>query len=137
MNVLIEQVTGNVPVTILSTTGDLDASNYMDLINTAKEVYRTGARFILLDMSETPFMSSAGLMALHSIVLLARGQKPVNPELGWEAFKTIDRDRENGTQRTIKLLNPQPKVDRTLEMSGMKRFFEIYTDRQTALSAYA
>jgi anti-anti-sigma regulatory factor len=39
-------------------------------------------------------------------------------------------------QPLIKLLNPQPRVMRTLEMSGMNVYFEVYTDETAALASF-
>lgn len=136
MTITIDQAQGKVPVTILGVQGDLDASNYQDVIDNAVQAHEDGARDILIDMSEIKFMSSSGLVALHSIALLMRGGKVPDPDYGWEAFRTLDRDRESGVQEHVKLLNPQPQVDRSLELTGLKQFFEIYTDRDTALASF-
>jgi anti-anti-sigma factor len=136
MTITINQVQGKVPVTILGVKGDLDASNYQDVIDSAIQVYEGGARDILVDMSEIKFMSSSGLVALHSIALLMRGGKVPDTEHGWEAFRTLDRDRESGVQEHVKLLNPQPQVDRSLELTGLKQFFDIYTDLDAALASF-
>ena len=136
MDISIERVEGAVPVTILSTHGELDASNYQDLIAKAREVYSSGSHNILLDLSDTPFISSSGLVALHSIATLVRGKTPPDPESGWEALHALDRDRGSGMQHNVKLLNPQARVDRALEMTGLKQFFEIYSDRETAIASF-
>ena len=136
MNITREEVRANVPVTILGLQGELDASNYQDLIELAHQAKSQGARFLLLDMSETPFMSSAGLVGLHSVAMLMRGDKPPDPESGWEAFHAIKRDVDTGFQEYVKLLNPQERVSKTLEKSGMARFFEIYSDREVALASF-
>ncbi|NJN95314.1 MAG: STAS domain-containing protein [Anaerolineales bacterium] len=75
MDITVKQAQGRVPVTILQTHGDLDASSFQTLINKGKEVYDTGTRNILLDMSGTAFMGSSGLAALHSLALLLRGDE--------------------------------------------------------------
>ena len=136
MDITVKQMQGSVPVTILQTHGDLDASNYQDLIAKGQEVYEAGARDILLDMSDTPFMGSSGLAALHSLALLVRGDELPDLESGWNVFHEIDRDRDSGLQKHIKLLNPQPQVDRTLEMTGLKQFFEVHTDLEMAIASF-
>lgn len=136
MTITIDQAQGKVPVTILGVQGDLDASNYQDVIDSATQAYEAGARDILIDMSDIKFMSSSGLVALHSIALLMRGEELPDPEYGWEAFRTLDRDRESGIQGHVKLLNPQPQVDRSLEITRLNKFFEIYTDLDTAVGSF-
>ncbi len=137
MNISIEQAQGFVPITILCTHGDLDGSNYREFIEKARQAVESGAQNILIDLSDTPFVSSAGLIALHSTTLLLRGEQAPSPEAGWEAFNAIDRDLDSGImQQHVKLLNPQARVIRTLEKTGLDHFLEIYTDLETALASF-
>ncbi len=136
MNITAQQTTAPTPVTILSLQGDLDGSNYLDLIAAAKAAQQTGAKHLLLDLGGVPYMSSAGLVALHSSVQLLRGEQPPDPAAGWSTLKSVALDTTGTTQQLVKLLNPQPRVMRTLEMSGMNAFFEIYTDEAAALASF-
>jgi hypothetical protein len=135
MNITVNQVQGKVPVAVVGVQGDLDASNFEHLIAQGKEVYATGTRHILLDLTNTSFMSSSGLVALHSITLLMQGQEPPDLEHGWSALHDIGGTR-TGPQPYVKLLNPQPKVDRTLTVSGVKEFYEVYTDKDAAIASF-
>ena len=67
--------------------------------------------------------------------MLLRGQQPPSPEDGWGAMHEADQDESEAASK-LKLLAPQPQVDRVLERSGMKRFFETYTDRSEALESF-
>ena len=136
MQVTVEQVEGRVPVTILAIQGDLDASNYEQVIAKARELYAAGVRHLLLDLSNMPFMGSSGVVAIHSIALLMRGETPPDPDAGWQAIHSIDHARAGGMQQQVKLLSPQPKVSRTLQMTSMSDFFEIHTDRQAAIASF-
>jgi anti-anti-sigma regulatory factor len=138
MNITTEQQAVRVPVTILRLQGDLDGSNYLDLIAKAKEAYQNGAKNLLIDLGGVAYMSSAGLVALHSSVQLLRGEQPPDPNAGWSALKSValDKPADGTAQQLVKLLKPQPRVLRTLEMSGMNAFFEIYTDEATALASF-
>ena len=136
MNIIVENAQGRVPVTILELHGDLDGSNYQEVIARARDLYGAGMRHLLIDMGDTAYMSSAGLVALHSVILLLRGEQPPDPESGWSAFHAIAREQGGGMQKAVKLLNPQPRVRRTLEMTGMQEFFEVYTDRQAAVESF-
>jgi anti-anti-sigma regulatory factor len=136
MTITTSQAQGSVPVTILSIQGDLDASNYQQVIAAGQEAYDKGARRLLIDMGDVPFMSSSGLVALHSVALLMQGKEPPDPEYGWAAFHAAGRDVESGQQPYVKLLNPQPRVKRALEMASFDRFFEIHTDREEAIASF-
>jgi anti-anti-sigma regulatory factor len=136
MHLTIDQIQSRVPVTIIAIHGDIDASNYEQVIAKGRELYAAGARHLLLDLSDVPFMGSSGVVALHSVALLMRGETPPDPEAGWQAFHSIDHARARGVQQQVKLLSPQPKVGRTLQMTSMNEFFEIYTDKQAAIVSF-
>src|SRR5512143_1546842 len=120
MNITAEKSTARVSVTIFRLQGDLDGSNYLDLVAAAKTAQQNGAKHLLLDLGGVPYMSSAGLVALHSTVQLLRGEQPPDPSAGWSTLKSVALDTT--TQPLVKLLNPQSRVMRTLEMSGMIAF---------------
>ncbi len=136
MNITAEQPTARVPVTILRLQGDLDGSNYLDLVAATKTAHQSGAQYLLIDLTGVPYMSSAGLVALHSAVQLLRGEQPPDPEAGWSALKSVVIDTSAGAQPWVKLLNPQSRVTRTLEMSGMNVFFDIFTDEAAAVASF-
>lgn len=136
MNITVSQAQGKVPVAILQPHGDLDASNYQALIDRAQELYQAGTRDILLDLSDTSYMSSSGIVALQSIAALLRGEEPPDPEAGWGALHAVQRDRDSGFQKHLKLLSPQPRVDNVLDMVGFKRFLEIYDDLENAVASF-
>ncbi|WKZ36613.1 MAG: STAS domain-containing protein [Anaerolineales bacterium] len=136
MEITVSQEQGNIPVTILELAGQLDGQTYQDLIMKAQEVFNGGAKNIILDMSGLTYISSAGLVSLHTVALLLRGEPLPDPEQGWSALKSIDRSRDSGMQKNIKLLNPRPEIVSVLDMVGFSAFFEIFTDKQTAVQSF-
>jgi anti-anti-sigma regulatory factor len=136
MNITSELSTAHASLTVLRLQGDLDGSNYQELIAAAKAAQQAGAKYLLLDLGGVPYMSSAGLVALHSSVQLLRGEPPADPSAGWSALKSVAVSAGSTAQPLVKLLSPQPRVLRTLEMSGMNVFFEIFTDETTALASF-
>lgn len=138
MEITVDQAQGRVPVTVMKLEGELEAKNYVNVIESGKEVYEAGTRDLLLDLTDLSFMSSSGLVALHSLVLLMRGEEPDDPEAGWSALHAIAEEVESGAQHEehFKLLNPQPRVDKTLEITGFKKLFEIHTDREEAIASF-
>ena len=73
MEITVSHAQGQVPVTVVQPQGALDASSYKDLIQKAQDLSASGTRYLLIDLSDTPFMSSAGVVALHTIALMLRG----------------------------------------------------------------
>lgn len=121
MEITVTKIQTPVAVTVLQPHGALDASTYQDLVSKAHDVYEEGARNLIIDLGDTPFMSSSGIVALHTIALLLHGENSLLPE--------------SGTQKRIKLVNPPPRVDHLLEMAGFKRFIESFTTMEGAIAS--
>ncbi|MCL4268437.1 MAG: STAS domain-containing protein [Anaerolineales bacterium] len=136
MQINVSQEQGNVPVSVISVAGQLDGQTYQQLIDFARDVKKGGATNLLLDLSELTYISSAGLVALHSIALLMRGEELPDPEQGWNALKSVDRSRTSGLQKHVKLLNPTPQVLNVLDMVGYTSIFEVLTDKQKAVESF-
>ena len=136
MQITMTTQQGKVPVTVLQPHGDIDASNYTELVSKVEAAHKEGTRDFLIDLSQVSYMSSAGLVALHSISILLRGEKPAEPQSGWAELKSMDRARERGMQKHVKLLNPQQFVGETLEKAGFTLFFEVFTDLNKAVASF-
>ena len=136
MNISVSQAQGKVPVTIIKLDGQLDGQNYQDVIARAREAYAAGWRDFLIDMSDLTYISSAGLVALHSVSLLIRGEQLPDTESGWSAYRSMGRSREAGIQQHIKLLNPREGVKSVLDMVGFTSVFEIFTDLNEAIQSF-
>jgi ABC-type transporter Mla MlaB component len=135
MEITISQAQRRVPVSVIHISGQLDSQTYQTLIAKATETVNAGAKDILLDLSGLTYISSAGLIALHTIALLVRGESLPGTE-GWSSLKKMDNTRDGGLQKHIKLLNPQPDVMGVLDMVGYLAFFEVLTDQQKAVDSF-
>ena len=136
MNISVSQAQGNVPVTVIKLDGQLDGQNFQELISKAQELYSTGARDFLLDLRDLTYISSAGLVALHSVALMARGEQLPDMEGGWAAYRSMGRSSEAGVQKHVKLLNPRSEIMGVLDMVGFSSVFQIYTDRDEAVNSF-
>ena len=136
MNISVSQVQGKVPVTVVKLEGQLDGQTYQDLINKAREAYKAGWRDFLVDMSDLTYISSAGLVALHSVALLAKGEGLPDTDEGWAAYRSMGRSKEAGIQEHMKLLNPRPEVLSVLEMVGFSAVFKIFSDLDEAVKSF-
>ena len=136
MDISVSQVQGNVPVTVLNLAGQLDGQSYQDLITKAQELHKAGARDFLLDLSDLTYISSAGLVALHSIALLLKGEELPDTEHGWSAYRSLGRSSAAGLQTHVKLLKPRDEVMGVLQMVGFTNIFEIFTDLDQALKSF-
>jgi anti-anti-sigma regulatory factor len=136
MNMSVSEAKGNVPVSVIKLEGQLDGQNYQELITKAQELYKAGTRDFLLDLSELTYISSAGLVALHSMALLARGEELPDTEGGWSAYRSMGRSSEAGVQKHVKLLNPRSEVMGVLDMVGFTNVFEVYTNLDEAVNSF-
>ncbi len=121
---------------VMQIMGDVDASNYTDVIDKARQSYDEGARNLLLDLSKVPYISSAGLMALHTVALIFIGQSVSATDGGRPSFRAIHRQKDAPARERVKMLSPQPAVAQVLEVVGLSAFFEIFTDLDTALNSF-
>lgn len=139
METIVEYVEANAPVTILKLNGELDASCYLDVIQQIQTLYASGTRNLLLDLSDLTFIASSGLVALHSAVAIMRGEAPMDPNAGWQAMHAVARELESASEKVkhLKLLAPQQRVGRTLQLSGFDTILEIFDDRKTAVYSFA
>jgi anti-anti-sigma factor len=136
MEITVSKEQGRVPVTVLRVAGQLDGQTYQQLIDRARDEYEAGAHSMLLDLGDLTYISSAGLVSLHMIAKLVRGESLPDDENGWNTLKSMDRAQDGGVQRNLKLLNPRPEVNSVLEMVGFSAFFEVFTDRQKAIDSF-
>ncbi len=136
MEISVSKEQGRVPVTVMHLKGQLDSQTYQQLIDKARDEVSAGASHILLDLGDLSYISSAGLVSLHTVALLLRGESLPDPEQGWSALKSMDRTRDGGLQVNLKLLNPRPEVVSVLDMVGFSAFFEAFTDKQKAIDSF-
>lgn len=121
-------------VAVMALEGELDAASYLDVIERTRQLTGAGTRGLVLDLSALSYMGSSGLFALHSMAMLLRGRTPPDPEQGYAALH--EADDIQGPVAELKLVGPQAQVDRVLERTGLKQFFEVHPDRQSALASF-
>lgn len=121
---------------VIGLTGELDGSNFEQVIDAGRAACDGGARRIVLDLSRLTYMGSSGLVAIHSISLLLRGQEPPSPENGWQAIHDIGSAQVGDSQQApLLLVGPPPSIERVLQRSGMLGLFPVHADRASAVDA--
>lgn len=122
-------------VAVIALDGELDGSNFEQVIDAGRAALEAGASRVVIDLGGLTYMGSSGLVAIHSIALLTRGHEPVNPEDGWQAIHDIGSEAVDAGEPTLHLAGPGPSVSRVLERSGMASLFPIHPDRGAAVAA--
>lgn len=135
MELAVERPMDNTAV--IHVTGSIDGSNYKRLIEQVESLLPQGVNRVVLEVSGCEYMSSSGLVALNAITKLLRGERAPDTENGWAVLKTLDDARAPSGKPLMVMVNPTPRVDRVLDLAGLKNFIPIYPDVPSALAALA
>ncbi len=133
MTIDVERLGGNPPVTVVALNGELDASNFEQVVDLARSAYADGSRGLVIDLEQLTFMASSGLFALHSAVRIMRGETPPDPEEGWGALHQMAQDEAQAS--SVRLAAAQDPIAHVLERTGMLRLFALDATRAEAVSA--
>lgn len=129
MELTTSQANGRVPVAIFHLKGDL--MNEEPLYGQASSAVADGSRHILLDLSEVPYISSAGLRGIHLVFQLLHKDSGEDQE-------AMKRGITAGTYSSpfLKLLNPSKNGSKALSLAGYDMFLDIHKDQKTAVDAF-
>jgi anti-anti-sigma regulatory factor len=131
MEIIVTTEQGKELIALMKLRGEINASNFMEIMDKAQEIYGNPARSLIIDLSEVPSISSAGHVAIHKIALIYSGvpqdvEEDENPDFTHSAL----------ARKHIRLLAPQPAVDESLTRAGMKLFFKVYNDLESAVKSF-
>lgn len=129
MEIASWQESGTLPVTVLQVKGDLTASEPLE--SRARAAVQDGARDIVLDLSHVPYISSAGLRAIHVLYMLLRNADPNDEE-------TAARSIARGTYKSphLKLVRPSKNGMKALSMAGYDMFLDLFDNVPAAVGSY-
>lgn len=133
MDIEVTESQGKVPVTVIKVKGNVDASTYEAFQAVAESEFDRGARYVLLDLSEVAYISSAGFRAVSQIFKLLRSQLSIS------AQAQMSQGLRDGSYKApnLKLLGPNPRVLEALKLAGFDTFLEIHTSSESAISSFA
>jgi len=134
MEIKVSTENGKVPVTVMHIDGNIDSATYETFTAKADALIKDGTRYILVDLAHAPFVSSAGLRALHGIFNQLRTLHP-DTNLSTEEVK---KGISAGTYKSphLKLLNLSKETRTAFTLSGFDMFIETYTDKATAIASF-
>jgi len=112
--VQISKVDGRVPVTVFQLQDRVNLGNFAELEQTAKNAYDNGMRDLIIDLSQTPSLTSIGVRAL---VVIHRMLSP-------------DKAKH------LKLAGPIPSIRDMLDIAGVTQFIEIYDTVDDAMASF-
>jgi len=96
-------------VTVLSVKGDIDSSNFQELIEKATQVLKQNYLHLVIDLSQVNYVSSGGLVAFQSIAGHAAGMG------GKVVFS-----------------GPNSKVAKVFDLTGFNKILGVFHDLASA-----
>ena len=112
--VQISQAQGRVPVTVFQLQDRVNLGNYQELEQTAKEAYDNGMRDLVIDLSQTPSLTSIGIRSLVTI------------------YKMLGKDNVNH----LKLAGVIQPIREMFDMAGITGYIEIYDTVDEAVASF-
>jgi anti-anti-sigma regulatory factor len=122
------QKESRVQVTVFRISGNFNDSE--PLASMAKKAHQEGSRYMLIDLTDVPYASSAGLRTLHEIYNMLRDPS--------ETAETVSKGLRDGSYYSphLKLLKPSKMVVEVLKMTGFDMFLEIHKDLDQAVASF-
>jgi anti-anti-sigma factor len=113
-----ESMQAAVPVTVFRLRGWLDAQSESELLEAARIAYDSGARYLLIDMSELDTLTSAGMRALQKVYQIFTPKE--------DQFKVAH----------LKLCNAPPQIYNVLGITGFLQNIPMYESQDAALQSF-
>lgn len=112
--VKITQAQGRVPVTVFHLQDRINLGNTAEMEKAARESFEGGARDMVIDMTLTPSITSAGIRTLVII------------------FKMFSADGA----KHVKLAGLSESIQEVLEIAGITQHVEIYKTADEAVASF-
>jgi anti-anti-sigma factor len=112
--VQVSQAQGRIPVTVFQLQDRVNLGNFAELEQVARDEYGRGMRNLVIDLSQTPSLTSIGVRALVVI------------------HKMLAEDRG----KHLKLASPIPPIREMLDIAGVTQYIEIYDSVDEAVVSF-
>lgn len=112
--VKITKVEGRVPITVFQLQDRVNLGNFSELEQTAKDAYEAGMRDLVIDLSQTPSLTSIGIRAIVVIHRLLSADKG----------------------KHLKLAGAIVPIREMLGIAGITQFIEMYDTVDEAVASF-
>ena len=112
--VQVSQAQGRIPVTVFQLQDRLNLGNYEQLEKVAQHEVDQGMRDLVIDLSQTPSLTSIGIRTLIVI------------------YKMLSADRG----KHLKLAGPNPAIREMLEIAGIMQSVDVYDTVDEAVASF-
>ena len=100
-------------VDLITVSGRVDSNTSPELDQALKQSMENGTHNIVVELSDVPYLSSAGLRALVS------------------ALRECKKKRGD-----VRIANPSERVSEVLSLAGLDSLFDVYDDTTTAVGSF-
>ena len=123
-----------VQVTLIHIDGNLDAGSYREFQEKTQYLIKDGARYILIDLEHSPFVSSAGFRAIHQLfkdLNAAHDESNISEE-------EMKQGVSAGSYKSpyLKLVNLSADTKAVFKTTGFDMYLDHYDDIKTALASF-
>lgn len=112
--VKITNVEGRIPVTVFQLQDRVNLGNFSELEQTAKDAYEAGMRDLVIDLTQTPSLTSIGIRAIVVIHRLLSADKG----------------------KHLKLAGAITPIREMLGIAGITQFIEMYETVDEAVASF-
>ena len=113
-----QEIQADMPVTVFQLRGWLDAQSEEQLLEAARNAYDSGARYLLIDMSDLDTLTSAGMRALQKVYQIFTPKD--------DQFKVAH----------LKLCNAPPQIYNVLGITGFLQNIPMYESQDAAIQSF-
>lgn len=134
MEIKVTTDNGRVPITIIHIDGHLDSSSSSQFQKKAEELIKAGAHHLLIDLTHSPYVSSAGFRVLHQIF---KDLNSMHPSANLSE-KDMKQGVSDGSYKSphLKLLNLSDQTRTVFTTTGFDMYIEEYDDMKKAIASY-
>jgi anti-anti-sigma factor len=118
LRISTEEIQADLPVTVFRLRGWLDAQSEEQLLETARNAYDGGARYLLIDMTDLDTLTSAGMRALQKVYQIFTPRE--------DQFKVAH----------LKLCSAPPQIYNVLGITGFLQNIPMYESQDAALQTF-
>ncbi|MBI3161691.1 MAG: STAS domain-containing protein [Chloroflexi bacterium] len=132
MEIITSVEQARIPVTVMRVRGKIDSSTFQAFQSKAEELIGSGARHLLVDLADAPFISSAGLRAIHNIFNQLRAiHKDMNDD-------DLRKSMSAGAYKSpyLKACGLSPEVREVFTLGGFDIYIESHEDTGSALASF-
>jgi anti-anti-sigma factor len=134
MEIKVSTENGRVPVTIMHIDGNLDSSSSTQFQKKATELIHAGTHHILVDFTNSPYVSSAGFRVLNQIF---KDLNSLHPSANL-SDADMKKGVSDGTYKSphLKLVNLSEQTRTVFTATGFDMFVEEYDDIKKAVASF-